>query len=242
VRPALLSLFACLLYIWQLPAFASVVLTGTRIIYPAALSGKTLHFSNDDAHPWLVQAWLDAGDEASTPETLDETIPFALSPPIFRMDSHSGQALRLMFTGSQELPKDRESVFYFNFTQIPALGADELDANRLVMLLRNRVKVFYRPHRLRQPDLGKMACALRFHLNEDEIEVENPAAFHAVIRSAELHAGDHRVPLVSGQMLAPFSQHTWPLAEPVTVPAGAQLRVTLVNDYGADESHDCPWR
>jgi len=242
VRLVLLPFLACLLYILQLPAFASVVLTGTRIIYPAALSGKTLQLSNEDTHPWLVQAWLDAGDEASTPDTLDESIPFALSPPIFRMEPHSGQALRLMFTGSQVLPNDRESVFYFNFIQIPALAADALDANRLVMLLRNRVKVFYRPHRLRQPNPGKIACALRFHLNEGQIQVENPAAFHAVIRSAQLHAGDHSLPLVRGQMLAPFSQQTLPLAEPVTAPAGAQLRVTLVNDYGADESHDCPWR
>jgi len=240
VRFIFLLLLACLL---NTPAFASVVLTGTRIIYPAALSGKTLQFSNDDEHPWLVQAWLDAGDEASTPETLDDSIPFVLNPPIFRMNPKSGQAVRLMFTEGQTLPNDRESVFYFNFTQIPALGEEERDANLLVLTLKNRLKVFYRPRRLRQPDLGKMACELRFHLNEHDVDVENPAAFHAVIRSAELHADGQSVPLASGEMLAPFSRQRLPLAEAVTAPSdAAQLRVTLVNDYGADESHDCPWR
>jgi len=241
VRFVLLSLFACLL---SPPAPASVVMTGTRVIFLAELSGKTLQFSNDDAHPWLVQAWLDAGNADSSPETVDESVPFALSPPIFRMEPHSGQALRLMFTGSPELPADRESVFYFNFLQIPALEQSDLEANRLMMLLRNRVKVFYRPHRLSRPDMRKMACALRFHLDGDRVRVENPSAFHATISHADLvlDIGD-RARLVSGQMLAPFSEQDWPLAEAPVVPAGqARMDVGLVNDYGAVESHVCPWR
>jgi len=243
VHFVLLFLLACLLSTLHGPASASVVLTGTRIIYPAALPGKTLQLSNDDAHPWLVQAWLDAGDEDSTPETADETIPFALSPPIFRMEPGSRQALRLMLTASQELPADRESLFYFNFIQIPALEQDGLDANRLVMLLRNRVKLFYRPHRLSRPDTREMACALRFFIDGGQVRVNNPAAFHATINHAELILdGGRSVPLLSGQMLAPFSQQHWPLAGSFTPPAQAQTRVTLVNDYGAHEAHTCPWR
>jgi len=243
VRLALPSLLACLLFTLSGQTSASVVLTGTRIIYPAALSGKTLQLSNDDAHPWLVQAWLDAGDEDSTPETVDESIPFALNPPIFRMEPGSGQALRLMFTGTQSLPKDRESLFYFNFVQIPALAHNDMEANRLVMLLRNRVKLFYRPHRLSRPDTRKLACALRFFIDQEQVLVDNPAEFHASINHAELVLDEGRsVALLSGQMLAPFSQQHWPLAEPVTMPAQAQIRVTLVNDYGTTEAHTCPWR
>jgi len=241
MRPALLSLIACLLAIPH--ATASVVLTGTRVIYPAAQSGQTLQLGNADAHPYLVQMWLDAGDQDSTPETDNPDVPFVLSPPIFRMEPQSGQAVRLMYTGSEALPADRESLFYLNFTQIPALGEEERDANLLVLTLKNRIKVFYRPRGLSQPNTRKLACGLRFQANADSVQVENPAAFHAVIRSAELHAGDHRIPLVSGKMLAPFSQQRLPLDAPIATPAdAAQLRVTLVNDYGADESHDCPWR
>jgi len=243
VRLAFLPLLACLLSNLPAPAAASVVLTGTRVIYPAALSSKTLQLSNDDAHPWLVQMWLDAGNEDSTPETDDSAVPFVLNPPIFRMEPGSGQAVRLLFTGTPALPKDRESVFYLNFTQIPALAAADMEANQLVLLVRNRVKVLYRPHRLSRPDTHKMACALRFVIADGQVQVDNPSAFHATIQHAELRAEDGPgVTLLSGQMLAPFSQQQWPLDAPFTVPVHAQVRVTLVNDYGASEAYTCPWR
>jgi len=244
MRPVLYSLIVCLFSALPAPALASVVLTGTRVIYPASSSGQTLHLSNADARPYLVQMWLDSGDPDSTPEMTGNDTPFVLSPPIFRMEPGSGQAVRLTFTGAQALPADRESLFYLNFTQIPALGQDKRDANLLVLTLKNRVKLFYRPRGLSQPDTRTLACGLRFHVDAGGVEVENPSAFHAVIRHAELVVDTERsVPLLDGQMLAPFSQQHWPLAEPFAAPAGeAQLRVTLVNDYGADETWPCLWR
>jgi len=238
---ARLSLLACLLFAASAPVPASVVLTGTRIIYPAAASGQTLQLGNADAHPYLVQMWLDAGDQDSTPELASADVPFALSPPIFRMEPDSGQAVRLMFTGDQPLPADRESLFYLNFTQIPALSQGELDANLLVLTLKNRVKVFYRPRGLSAPDLRKLVCALRFHLNANRVQVENPSAFHLVIRRAEWQLGGRNVALLKGEVLAPFSQQERPLADAFAAPGG-EVRVTVVNDYGADESYTCPWR
>jgi len=234
--------------LWLLSGFvhqvmASVVMTGTRVIYPAGISGKTLQLRNHDIHPVLVQMWLDAGNEDSEPDDLDSGVPFILNPPIFRMESGSGQAVRLMLLDGQGLPADRESVFYLNFSQIPALSQGEMDSNLLVMLMKSRVKVFYRPNRLSEPNTRKLACGLRFHVDGDQLQVENPAAFHAVIARAELLLDEGRsVPLLSGEMLAPFSRQSWPLTAPLAPSANAQVRVSLVNDYGADESHVCPWR
>jgi len=240
---ALSFLIACLLSTLSGAACASVVLTGTRIIYPAALSGKTLQLSNDDEHPWLVQMWLDAGNETSSPETHDSAVPFVLSPPIFRIEPNSGQAVRLMLTDAQPLPVDRESVFFLNFTQIPALEADDVEANKLVMLLRSRVKVFYRPRALPPPNGREIACSLRFHIDGARVEVENPSVFHAVVGRADLLPGGRGVPLLHGQMLPPLSHTTWPLDDaPDAPPPAARVHVSLVNDYGADERHDCPWR
>jgi len=239
---ALSFLVGCLLSALSGTAPASVVLTGTRIIYPAALPGKTLQLSNDDDHPWLVQMWLDTGDENSSPETHDSAVPFALSPPIFRIEPGSGQAVRLMLTDAQTLPVDRESVFFLNFTQIPALESGDVEANKLVLLLRSRVKVFYRPRALSQVNGRELACALRFRIERNRIQVENPSPFHAVVSRAELVLDDGRVPLLRGDVLAPFSQQARTLDDAVTASANARLRVSLVNDYGADERHDCPWR
>jgi len=239
---ALLFLAGCLLSLLSSTASASVVLTGTRIIYPAALAGKTLQLSNDDAHPWLVQMWLDAGDENSTPERHDSAVPFALSPPIFRIDPHSGQAVRLTVTDTRMLPVDRESVFFLNFTQVPALETDAIEANKLVLVLRSRIKVFYRPRALPPPNTHEIACALRFRIDGKQLRVDNPAAFHAVVGHAELLLDERRVPLLDGEILPPFSQHVRTLANALPPSAAQRLRVSLVNDYGVDEPHDCPWR
>jgi len=244
MRPALFFLIACLFSTLHAPALASVVLTGTRVIYPAAASGQTLQLGNSDPRPYLVQMWLDAGNPDSTPELDSSDVPFVLSPPIFRMEPGSGQAVRLTFTGAQALPADRESLFYLNFTQLPALARDKQDTNTLVLVLKNRVKLFYRPHALSHPDTRRLACGLRFHVDAGRVQVENPAAFHASIRRAELLLDAERsVPLLDGEMLAPFSQQEWPLADAFVPPTGeARVRVILVNDYGADEPHDCAWR
>jgi len=239
----LVCVCACL---WVLPALlnpalANVVMTGTRVIYPAALPGKTLQLSNQGSVPYLVQMWLDAGDEDSSPDQYDHQVPFVISPPIFRMEPGSGQAVRLMSVGTEGLPVDRESVFYLNFSQIPALGQDQQQANLLLLLLRNRIKLFYRPRGLLEPEPHKLACALRFYPDNDGLWVENPAAFHALVDSAELLLEGHRVPLLKGEMLAPFSRQHWPLPEALTLPVkDAQVRVSLVNDYGADTSHPPP--
>jgi len=248
MRFVCLPVFACL---WLLcavscPAQASVVMTGTRVIYPAALAGKTLHLSNPDAHPYLVQVWLDAGDEDSGPDAADNGAPFIANPPIFRMEPGSGQAVRLMPTDTSALPGDRESLFYLNFSQIPALEPERLEGNALLMVMKSRVKLFYRPRGLSPSglDTRKLACVLRFKTGGPggQLQVDNPAAFHAVVSQAEVVVDGRSTPLLQAQVFAPFSTRTLPLAEGVALVDGAQVRVSLVNDYGADAVHTCPWR
>ncbi|WP_409333365.1 fimbria/pilus periplasmic chaperone, partial [Escherichia coli] len=42
------------------------------------------------------------------------TVPFTATPPVSRIDAKRGQTIKLMYTASSALPKDRESVFWFN--------------------------------------------------------------------------------------------------------------------------------
>lgn len=90
----------------------------------------------------LIQVWMDKDNPKSTPETADA--PFIATPQIFRMNANAGQALRLKFTG-QPLPADRESLFWFNYLQFPAVKADDTERNRLSLLIKSRLKIFYRP-------------------------------------------------------------------------------------------------
>jgi len=219
-----LSLLPLLAGITTPAAHASVVLNGTRVIYQAGQHGKTLQLTNEDDHPNLVQVWV------------DDNAPFVLNPPIFRMEPHAGQMVRLRIA-DMDLPQDRESVFYLNFTQVPALDDAAQEANRLVLLFQSRVKLFYRPKGL-APNVFSCA-ALRMRRLTETMQIENTSAYHLVVMRAELRSGEKFPVLTKAHMLAPFSETQWDW--PASVPANgtATLVLTLRNDYGADVKHEC---
>ncbi|WP_244142994.1 fimbria/pilus periplasmic chaperone [Vibrio sp. B1ASS3] len=70
------------------------------------------------------------------------------APPIAKIEPQQGQTLRIIKGGEGELPQDKESVFYFNFLQIPsnaAISKVVSDGNKLVVTVKHKVKLFYRP-------------------------------------------------------------------------------------------------
>ncbi|CAI2159849.1 MULTISPECIES: molecular chaperone [Serratia] len=208
-------------------AAASVTMLGNRVIYPAQAREKTLQFTNDDAAPALIQVWLDIDNDKSTPETADA--PFIASPQIFRMNAHSGQMVRLMYTG-KGLPTDRESLFHLNFLQVPAVKQSETDKNKLVLLVSNRLKVFYRPEGL--PGEGNQAGKqLRIQRNGNALQVSNPTPYYVSISYAK--SGNKNLHIEPADMIAPFSQVSWPLGS--AFPKG-KLKVVLgvMNDYGVE--------
>jgi len=60
--------WAAALLLCSSQSFASVVINGTRIIYPAQEREVTIKLDNNGDSPSLVQAWLDDGDAKQTPE------------------------------------------------------------------------------------------------------------------------------------------------------------------------------
>lgn len=123
-------------------ARASVVVTGTRVIYPGEAREKTVQLSNRDAFPNVVQAWVDIDAPDAPPDQAGA--PFLVNPAVFRMAPDSGQTLRIVYTG-QGLPGDRESLFHLNVLQIPPRNSSHADRNQMLLMLRNRLKLFYRP-------------------------------------------------------------------------------------------------
>lgn len=206
-------------------AAASIVMTGSRIIYNANENGRTIQLKNPDAHPYIVQTLIDNGINK-------QEAPFILSPPIFRMEPHSGHSVRLIYSGDP-LPEDRESVFYFSFTQLPATGKGQSDTNKLVLAITQRVKVFYRPTGL-SGQAENIAERLAFTLRGGVIEVSNRGDFHASVRHATLWINGKEVVLADSVMIAPKSTAEWQPTSRVTTLKGARLRLVLVNDYGVD--------
>lgn len=209
-------------------AAAGIVMTGTRVIYPADVREKSVQLRNTDARPYIVQIQTDSG----TPGDARGDDAFILTPPIFRMEPNSGQSVRLRYVG-RALPQDRESLFYLSFTQLPAIKAGEQGGNQLILAVTNRVKVFWRPRAL-TAGTEEIAQGLKFSLSGSNIRVSNPFGLFATVRRASLAINGREVRLAESAMIAPKSTAEWLPSAPVSRLRGARLRLVLVNDYGSD--------
>lgn len=110
-------LLASTLSVFASVAQADIVINGTRVIYKEKDKNVTMRLENKGSRPLLVQSWLDTGDDNADPATIK--VPFNATPPVSRIDPKRGQTVTITYTNSQTLPKDRESVFWFNVLEVP---------------------------------------------------------------------------------------------------------------------------
>lgn len=216
-------------------ADASVVIAGTRVIFPAAGGEITVRLSNNGEQPALVEAWLDDGDAASTPDSAH--VPFLITPPLFRMNPGKGQSLRIVYTG-EPLPKDRESLFWLNVLEIPPKPtSDSGEAqNTLQFAVRSRLKFFYRPAEL-TADPAKTAQQVTWTVaangNGYALVAHNPTPYHITFSKASVNVGNTTF-AAEADMVAPMSSLTLPLTDLRQAPAtGTVVDYTIVNDFGA---------
>lgn len=221
-----------LIFLLSTSVMASVTMLNTRVIYPADTQSKTVQFTNSDNIPYIMQVWSDINNPTSTPDNADG--PFVTVPALFRIEPKTGQSVRLIFTG-KNLPQDRESVFYLNSAQIPPRNAAGTGQNQMLVVLRNRMKVFYRPKGIvGSPD--NVAKQIQFSLNQESghwvLNASNDSSYYASFIHAAAVVGNKEIPFTA-DMVAPKSQAHWVLSKNSQSPAGAQkIKFTLVNDYG----------
>ena len=219
------------------PAHASVVIAGTRVVFPAQQGEVTVRLTNDSDHPALVEAWIDEGDLNSTPENAKS--PFLITPPLFRMESGKDQSLRIIYPpGHQPLPIDRESLFWLNVLEIPPKpsGPQFAGRNYLQFAIRSRLKLFYRPASL-PGDVMKAPDKLSFTAQGPALEVHNPTPYYVTISKLSLGADGKPFDGASG-MIAPFGDLHLTLKGLAQAPSAGTLVVfTTINDFGGTDVH-----
>ncbi|WP_346266500.1 fimbria/pilus periplasmic chaperone [Pseudomonas sp. WS 5021] len=216
-------------------AIGGVVITGTRLLYPADQKEITVKLNNNGTQPALIQSWIDTGSVESTPTS--SKAPFLLSPPVARIDPTKGQSLRVLFTGAP-MAQDKESVFWLNVLEIPPKPEAGADINTLQMAFRSRIKLFYRPTGL--PGTASEAIEqVQWQLVPARdgqglaLQAFNPSAFHVSLIELELVAGAQRERSEDG-MIAPGETRQFVLPTLKVRPAaGAQVEFSAINDYGA---------
>jgi chaperone protein EcpD len=223
------------------PALANVVITGTRVIFPAGEHEVTVKLANAGQQPALVQVWMDRGDPASTPDTAN--VPFALTPPLFRIDPDKGQTLRMTYT-QEPLPGDRESVFWLNVLDIPpAPGKAAAGQNTLQFAVRSRLKVFFRPAGLRgSPEAapGQVQWSLVPGTGKGgyTLQARNPSPYHVSLTEVAVLAGSQRASNPAAGMIEPLGTLSIPLAGLHQPAPGEAVEVdyTFMNDFGVPVS------
>jgi len=227
----------------SLPSHASIVITGTRVVYPADSREVTIKINNDGKHPSLVQTWLDKGDVKSRPDQIE--VPFVLTPPVSRVDAGKGQTLRLTYTGEPQAT-DKETLYWLNVLEVPPKAKMAEDANYLQFAFRTRIKVFFRPKGLPYPVSeapGKLQWSLRPDSGGYALEVSNPTPYHVSFARVGLKVGDQSsIDSDSIGMVEPGKSVRFPFASGLKSPPAGAVKVSfeVINDYGGKETFDIP--
>lgn len=154
-------------------AFAGIVISGTRVIYPSSKAFVSVQIENIGKEPALVQAWVDRVDESLDLSGIKA--PFIVTPPLKTVDSNKGKALRVIFNQKELLPKDRESLFWFNVLDIPT--KPENLQNYIQFAVRSKLKLFFRPDEIKisQDDAFK-----QFNINIEKYYyiLSNPTPYY----------------------------------------------------------------
>ncbi|MEO6917912.1 MAG: fimbria/pilus periplasmic chaperone [Collimonas sp.] len=219
-----------------LPAGASIVITGTRVIFPEKDGEVTVKMTNEGTVPGLAQVWLDTGDIDAAPDTIK--VPFTLTPPLFRLDPKKGQTLRIIHTG-EPLPQDKELVYFLNMLEAPPKPSPEkADQNLLQMAFRTRIKLFFRPKGL-APLTAPLNILVTWQLvpladgNGYAIKASNPTAYHASFSDLKLKTGGKEIEADFG-MVDPQSSKEFVVKDIKSLPTGPlEVEYLMLNDYGS---------
>lgn len=201
-------------------AQAAVALDRTRAVFNADQKAISLNISNENKNlPYLAQAWLE--DEQQKKMT---TGALVMTPPVQRLEPGAKSMLRISATPlAQQLPQDRESLFYVNLREVPPRSDKP---NVLQIALQSKIKLFYRPKGIIPSANAVWQEKLVLHAESGGYKVENPTPYYITV----IGLAGSKEQSVKGEfksvMIAPKS------SVKVAVPHYTTPYLTYINDYG----------
>ncbi|CAM4011468.1 fimbrial biogenesis chaperone [Aeromonas bestiarum] len=211
---------------------AAIVLDRTRVVYPGGAKSISLNIKNENQKlPYLAQAWIE--------DTQGQKIasPFVILPPVQRVDANQKSIVRIASVPAiDSLPKDRESIYYFNLREIPPKSEK---SNVMQIAVQSKIKLFYRPEAI-IPERGAVwQDQVLITKQGTTLKVNNPTPYYITYVGLGHPQGKERTTIkgFSAFMVEPKSEQT------VTIPEalGNQFVISYVNDYGGymDIKYQC---
>lgn len=194
-----------------------IILAGTRIVYPADSKQVTQSVRNTSSkNSYLVQTWVESEDGQKTSD-------FIVTPPLYVSNPKDENVLRVMYTG-KTLPKDRESIYFFNAKSVPSVDKKALEGKNVLLLSAvTRIKLFVRPAGLK-PAAADAPGLLTFNRNGDRLQIKNPSPYFITLVNMKVGSNTLR-----DIMVAPMSEET------VALPRNTSTTIdySTINDHGA---------
>ncbi|AHG18912.1 pilus assembly protein PapD [Chania multitudinisentens RB-25] len=232
-------LFSLLLTVLIQPAVAQVGgfgINATRLIYPQGADSISVTVRNTmTTQPYLVQARISRSQDGS------ETAPFQVRPSLFRLEPSSINQIRIVMQQAI-LPTNRESIFYFHASAIPA-STDPVSSNQRPGVygstqfgVGNIIKLIYRPANLPFSSMEAQQN-LKFSRVKEGLRITNSSPYFVSFASVSVGGQVLKLDTPAALMLAPFSEHTYP-----TTKAQGAVHWKTINDEGGlnEFNHDLP--
>jgi len=202
--------------------YAAISLDRTRIVFNGPEKSVSIGIKNQNQQlPFLAQSWIEdeQGHKIQS--------PLIVLPPIQRLEPGKASQIKIQqLPEISNLPKDRETLYYYNLREIPPRSDKP---NTLQIALQTRIKLFYRPEGIAiDTNMASPQTKLTLSRQGNKYVVNNPTPYYITIVDGRPKGGvspKNFEPL----MLAPKSQ------APLNVPAdalGSHPELYYINDYG----------
>ncbi|WP_414158475.1 fimbria/pilus periplasmic chaperone [Pseudomonas sp. BNK-45] len=223
--------------LFQAQAIAALALGSSRVIIQAPQTRAVVMVHNRSPHsPYLAQSWIEDA-QGHKPERS----PVVALPPIQRLEAMQGNQLNIrVLPRVADLPQDRETLFYLNVREVPPRSEDQ---EGIQIALQRRIKVIYRPQRIRPLNVGITSpwlSALTLSRQESgRFQLNNATPYHVTIIEAFNDAsGASPVADFKPMEIPPYSAHR---LEGRIAPGVQQPALVYINDFGGrgQLSFDC---
>lgn len=218
--------FTALLALSTLPAQGALTVDRSRLVYNEGEPSVSLSVTNrNERDPYLAQGWLENEKEEKI------SGPLMVLPPVQRVEAGAKTRVRIQALADiSKLPKDRESVFYFNLREIPPKSDKP---NTLTLAMQTRLKVFYRPQGLKVDpmiDTVPGTETLTLEKSGDRYTINNPTPYHFSFVEVRPSLTGRGLENVEPMMVAPKSRAVLNVS---AARLGNSPVLMFVNDFGS---------
>lgn len=206
-------------------------INATRLIYPENEKSISVTLRNTmKDKPYLVQVSTSAEQDKMV------SAPFLITPPLFRLEPESVNQVRIAILG-KNLPKDRESVFYFIATAIPGSlnkKSEQQNDNINAMVqfgIGNIIKIFYRPDNLNLSS-DQAQKNITFTRVSNGVRASNNSPYYVSLSSLSFSGKKILLDKLNKKMIAPFSHYIYE-----TPVIKGSVSWDTINDAGGVDEH-----